>query len=133
MHFCLLDRVVDRSETGIVTVKAVSAAEEYLQDHFAGFPVLPGVFMLEAMVQAARAWLGERDGASARYVLGEVRALKYASFVRPGEVLRCDVTLFKENEASGEATFKGEATVERDTERVTCASGRFTMRGMRVE
>jgi len=36
----------------------LSLAEEYLADHFPEFPVLPGVFMLEAATQAA-SWLRE--------------------------------------------------------------------------
>ena len=52
MHFALIDRVVERDESRLVAVKAVSLSEEYLQDHFPSFPVLPGVFMLEALVQS---------------------------------------------------------------------------------
>ena len=37
-------------------VKNLSLAEEYLSDHFPGFPVMPGVLMLEALTQAG-AWL----------------------------------------------------------------------------
>jgi len=62
MRFTLLDRITDIDPgKSITAVKAVSLSEEYLGDHFPRFPVLPGVFMLEAMTQAA-AWtirLGE--------------------------------------------------------------------------
>ena len=52
MRFALVDRIVslERGES-ISTVKNLSLAEEYLADHFPGFPVLPGVLMLEALVQ----------------------------------------------------------------------------------
>ena len=55
MRFTLLDRVV-AIEPGksITAIKTVSLAEEYLADHFPRFPVLPGVFMLEALTQALR-------------------------------------------------------------------------------
>ena len=54
-----------------MTIKQVTAAEEYLQDHFATFPVLPGVMMLEAMVQAGRRLLESRGlGAERPLVLG---------------------------------------------------------------
>src|SRR5262249_58553760 len=62
MHFDLVDRVLEQSPDRIVTLKHVSAAEEYLQDHFPTFPVLPGVMMLEAMVQAGRRMLEKRAG-----------------------------------------------------------------------
>ena len=39
-----------------MAVKNLSLAEEYLGDHFPGFPVMPGVLMLEALTQAG-AWL----------------------------------------------------------------------------
>jgi 3-hydroxyacyl-[acyl-carrier-protein] dehydratase len=70
MHFRLIDAVVERGEDRIVAIKHVSSAEEYLQDHFPSFPVLPGVLMLEAMVQAGRELL-EARGVPAEGPAGE--------------------------------------------------------------
>ena len=75
MHFDLVDRVLDLAADRIVTLKHVTAGEEYLQDHFPTFPVLPGVMMIEAMTQAARRLLTHRDPSLSRCVLGGVRAL----------------------------------------------------------
>lgn len=89
MKFVLIDRIVElESGRRIVAQKAVSLAEEYLADHFPKFPVLPGVLMVEAMVQAA-AWLvRERlDFAPSIVVLKEARNVTYKSFVTPGRVL----------------------------------------------
>ena len=48
MRFCLVDRVLSVVPgESIETVKQVSLAEEYLQDHFPGFAVFPGVLMVE--------------------------------------------------------------------------------------
>ena len=92
MHFSLVDRVLERGSERIVTLKQVSRAEEYLLDHFATYPVLPGVFMLESMVQAARLLAeGEREATALPMVLCRVRALKYGSFVRPGYTMRVEV------------------------------------------
>ena len=55
MQFTLIDNVLEQSQDRIRAVKQVSAAEEYLADHFPGFPILPGVMMIEVLVQAARA------------------------------------------------------------------------------
>lgn len=85
VRFTLIDAILERSPTRLVAVKQVSLAEEYLWDHFPGFPVLPGVLMLEAMTQAAAALSGRP------LVLHTVRALKYGSFVAPGETLRIEV------------------------------------------
>ena len=107
MKVHLVDRI--RSiEPGkrIVTEKALSLAEEYLADHFPAFPVLPGVLMIEAMVQSA-AWLvrTEQQFANSVVVLQTARNVKYASFVQPGDVLRCELTAVQIGESS--ARFKG--------------------------
>lgn len=78
-------------------MKALSLAEEYLQDHFPRFPVMPGVLMLEAMAQTAR-WLiyASDDFAHPCITLKEARNVKYADFVEPGQVLWIEATVLKE-------------------------------------
>ena len=67
MRFELIDRVLQREPDRLVAVKNVTSAEEYLADHFPDFAVLPGVMMLEALVQAARLLIsGEDPGHPAR-------------------------------------------------------------------
>ncbi len=144
MHFTLIDAVLERSDDRLVAIKQVSLAEEYLQDHFPDFPVLPGVMMLEAMVQAARELVSPK-APGMRLVLGQVRALKYGKFVRPGRAIRIEVTL---NKIPGDGTFdcKGEVFLmaapgtdsaaagagAASTPDPTAASGRFTLRPMRI-
>lgn len=131
MHFRLIDRVVERTESRVVATKLVSNSEEYLQDHFPTFPVLPGVFMLEAMVQTAREF--DLPGID-RLVLGRVRALKYGSFVRPGDVMTTEVKLVSRLE-DGSLDVKGKATVRSasgEGEPATACSGRFTLRPVRL-
>ncbi|MCC6581637.1 MAG: beta-hydroxyacyl-ACP dehydratase [Phycisphaeraceae bacterium] len=96
MRFELVDQVVECGESRLVARRNVTLAEEYLADHFPGFPVLPGVMMLEAMVQAARKLLAHRGvtGAS-RAVVTEVRNVKYGNMVRPGQTLTVEVELGK--------------------------------------
>lgn len=89
MKFVLIDRISElESGKRIVAHKALSLAEEYLQDHFPSFPVLPGVLMLEALVQAS-AWVVREalDFAPSLVVLKEARNVIYKSFVVPGQVL----------------------------------------------
>src|SRR5215471_17906626 len=89
MRFKLLDRIIDlKPGVSITAVKGLSLAEDYLADHFPLFPVMPGVFMLEAMSQAS-AWLirASEDFQHSMVVLREARNVKYADFVSPGKVL----------------------------------------------
>jgi len=130
MKFDLIDMVLEQSPDRIVAIKHVSLAEEYLADHFPSFPVLPGVLMVETMVQAARRMLADRG--DTRLVLGEVKGLKFGSFVRPGETLQVEVTW---NGASGDCHHcRGTGRVLRHGSGgsdETAVSGRFTMRPIR--
>jgi 3-hydroxyacyl-[acyl-carrier-protein] dehydratase len=131
MKFKLLDTILDQSSDRIVAIKHVSLAEEYLADHFPTFPVLPGVMMVETMVQAARQMLADRG--DPRLVLGEVRALKFGSFVRPGEALEVEVTVSKTLQ-DGAFLCRGSGRVRRHpagSRDETAVSGRFTMRPIR--
>lgn len=141
MKFQLVDAVLEIGPDRISAIKNVSAAEEYLGDHFPGFPVLPGVFMIEAMVQAARRLL-EAEGRG-RYVLGSVRAVRYGSLVRPGETLRVDLVLEKRL-PDGAVQFKGTGRVMSSGAPAgsdagippaddTAVAGRFTMRPVRLD
>jgi 3-hydroxyacyl-[acyl-carrier-protein] dehydratase len=132
MKFHLIDAVLEQSPERIVAVKQVSLAEEYLGDHFPGFPVLPGVLMVEAMVQAARMMLRDR-AAGQRLVLGEVKAIKFGNMVRPGERLEVEVTLTSAND-DGSFTCRGTGRVRRveGDSGATAVSGRFTLRPIRT-
>jgi 3-hydroxymyristoyl/3-hydroxydecanoyl-(acyl carrier protein) dehydratase len=95
--------------------------------------VLPGVFMVEALTQAARAVLEKRG--QPRMVLGEVKALRYGSFVRPGESLKVEVTLDKVRD-DGSVVFKAQGTVLRGSDSTapaseTAVSGRLILRALR--
>lgn len=130
MKFDLVDQVLEQSENRIVTVKQVTQAEEYLADHFPTFPILPGVLMLEAMVQAASRLCSKNEQ---RLVLGEVKSVKYGAMVRPGDQLRIEVTMVKTND-DGSISCKGKGTVHRNDvkETQTAVSGRFTIRPVRM-
>lgn len=132
MHFSLIDRILERDQTSLTAIKHVSAAEEYLQDHFPGYPLLPGVLMLEAMVQAARALAGDPFPP---LVLGRVAALKYGAMVRPGDSIL--ITVSSPDPAAAEPEFKGEILVvppgATDQEPRRAASGKLTLRPVRTD
>lgn len=108
--------------------------DAYLADHFSGFPILPGVLMLEAMVEAARRLLAQRDPSLGRHVLGRARAIKYGAMVRPGRSLEVEVALHAEPEP-GVFEFRGVGTVAEpgEPEPRTAVSGRFTLRPIRQD
>ena len=122
MRFDLIDRVLACEGDSITAVKAVTVAEEYLADHFPGFPVLPGVMMLETLVQAGRRLVAAReDDPHAPLVVGEVRNVKYGNMVRPGQTLRVEVKLRKRDGAG--FAFEGVGQVDNQV----AVKGRFTL------
>jgi len=117
MRFTLIDRVTELVPGERITaIKNLSLAEEYLADHFPGFPVMPGVLMLEAMTQAG-AWLvrASEDFAHSTVLLKEARNVKYASFVEPSETLVVSATILDQDERhtkiKAEGTVSGRPTV----------------------
>ncbi len=123
MRFLLIDQIHElvRGEK-IVASKSLSLAEEYLADHFPKFPVLPGVFMVEAMSQSAT-WLmrEEEDFAHSAVMLKSARNIKYSGFVSPGDTLRLQATVVKSE--GNETTFKVSGHVGEKQ----CVSGRIVL------
>jgi len=123
MEFRLIDRIVElQPGQRITAVKNLTLAEQYLHDHFPGFPVMPGVLMLEAMVQAG-AWLLRQSLAEQKSIvrLRSVRAVRYGNFVRPGDQLLVEVELRKLAESRGEFSGKGKVND------AVAVSGRFSL------
>jgi 3-hydroxyacyl-[acyl-carrier-protein] dehydratase len=107
MRFNLLDRIVEvRPGQALRAVKNLTLGEEYLADHFPTFPVMPGVLMLETLVEAG-AWLLRLsdDFRHSMVVLREARNVKYGSFLEPGRQLAVTVELVERG--GGLATLKG--------------------------
>lgn len=97
MRFCLIDRITSLEKgKSLTSIKNLTLAEEYLQDHFPGFPVLPGVLMIEALVQSG-AWLMRHndDFAYSTILLKQARAVKFNNFVAPGNTLNLSVEIHK--------------------------------------
>ena len=53
MRFLLVDRILELEPLQrILASKYVSAGEDYFQDHFPGYPIVPGVLLVEMIAQA---------------------------------------------------------------------------------
>ncbi len=118
MKFVLIDRIVSLEEGKTLTaVKCVSLAEEYLGDHFPTFPVLPGVLLLQGLVESASWLVRMTEGfAHSMILLEEARNVKYKSFLAPGSRIEYTVQarVIEENVSSfsGCGVADGEKIVE---------------------
>jgi 3-hydroxyacyl-[acyl-carrier-protein] dehydratase len=112
MRFHLIDRIVEvHPGRSLRAVKNLTLGEEYLADHFPTFPVMPGVMMLQTLVEAG-AWLLRlsEDFRHSVIVLREVKNIKYGTFMEPGKSMDISVELTERSE--GLATFKGKGEME---------------------
>lgn len=112
--FLMVDRMydMDRDES-CIGIKNVTANEPFFQGHFPGFPVMPGVMIIEGLAQTAGALcvssLGETYRPQLVYFMGIDRA-KFRKPVVPGDQILYHV---KKLRSRGRAwRFYGEAKVD---------------------
>lgn len=128
MRFQLIDRITEVAKgQSLRGVKNLTRAEEYLADHFPTFPVMPGVLMLQTLVEAG-AWLLRlsEDYADSVIVLREVKNIKYGTFMEPGKQMTVHVELI--DRKPGLATFKGRGEVEG----ASCVNARIVLATYRL-
>ncbi len=105
MRWRLVDRInqVERDRFIAGTVSFPPELELF-QDHFPGFPVVPGVVLMESLAQLA----GKLIGYSVRQARGDwpfpilsmMQGVKFRKFVRPGEEVRLEARVVSLREES---------------------------------
>jgi len=110
----LVDEIVSRTEDTIVARKTFRPEEFFLQGHYPGQPIVPGVILCEATVQSGAVLLSSLTAdASGVPVLTRMNEVKFRRVVRPGETIEMTVKL---NERLGDAYFlTGTAKVDGQT------------------
>src|SRR5690348_12495458 len=92
--FLLIDRVVDLTRRQrVVAIKNVTFNEPFFQGHFPGYPIMPGVLIVEAIAQAGGALLlteiPDRD--QKLMLFTGIERAKFRKPVTPGDQLRVEV------------------------------------------
>ncbi|MBY0526305.1 MAG: hydroxymyristoyl-ACP dehydratase [Gemmataceae bacterium] len=123
MRFNLVDRILEVDPRGSIRAyKQLTLGEEYLADHFPTFPVMPGVLMLQTLVETAAWFLRVRDDFKHSVItLREAKNVKYGTFMEPGRRMMLSAELVEE--APDRVTFKGKGEVEG----AQTVSARFTV------
>ena len=94
MRFLLVDRILELTPgTSIVAQRTVPENEEFFQDHFPGFPVMPGVLLTEMMGQAAAKCLDAQRLPRGKPMLAKILSATFRSWVRPGDTTTLYATI----------------------------------------
>ncbi len=102
-YFQLIDRIVELDLAGrtITTEATVPTASTIFEGHFPGYPLMPGVLLIETMAQTS-GWLVVATNNFTRMpFLAAVKEAKLRTFVTPGQVL--SVTAELTHDGSGYA------------------------------
>jgi 3-hydroxyacyl-[acyl-carrier-protein] dehydratase len=111
--FLLIDKVVEfEPQKRLVAIKSVTINEPFFQGHFPGYPIMPGVLVVEAMAQAGgiimTANMPDRD--RKLVVFSGIERAKFRRPVVPGDQLRIEVDVLAFRSRAGR--IEGKAYVD---------------------
>jgi 3-hydroxyacyl-[acyl-carrier-protein] dehydratase len=98
----LVDDIVEWETEHIVCKKTFTSDEFFFQGHYPDFPLVPGVILCEAAMQAGAVLLSKHVTGDGVPVAGRLNDVKFKRMVRPGDTILLDVTL---DERMGDAFF----------------------------
>jgi 3-hydroxyacyl-[acyl-carrier-protein] dehydratase len=116
--FLMIDRIVEiEPRKRIVAIKNVTATEPHFLGHFPGYPIMPGVLIVEAMAQSGGALLlpefPNRD--ELLMLFTGIDNAKFRRPVVPGDQVRIEVTILNWRRLA--VKLRGIATVD---DKVVC-------------
>ena len=89
MRWIWIDRFTEFvSGSHAAAIKNVTLAEDYLEDHFPDYAVMPASLMIEGMAQTAGILVGESRGFKQNVILAKIRGAEFGEYAVPGDQLR---------------------------------------------
>jgi 3-hydroxyacyl-[acyl-carrier-protein] dehydratase len=93
--FLLVDEIVEWTESRIVCTKVFTGREDFFAGHYPGYPLVPGVLLCEAAMQAGAILLSKHfTGLENKVpVAAKMNGVRFKRIVRPCELIRMEVEL----------------------------------------
>ncbi|HEX3991232.1 MAG TPA: 3-hydroxyacyl-ACP dehydratase FabZ [Acetobacteraceae bacterium] len=111
--FLLIDRIVEFERTKrLVAIKNVTINEPFFQGHFPGYPIMPGVLVVEAMAQAGGIIIMYElpDREKKLVVFTGIERAKFRRPITPGDQIRLEVDVLSFRPRAGR--IEGKAYVD---------------------
>lgn len=94
MRFILVDSIVSLvAGERVVALRHIAPDDDYFQDHFPGFPVVPGVLLTEMMAQASGKCLDAQRLPRGKAMLARILSASFRQWVRPGDTVELHGTI----------------------------------------
>ena len=90
----LVDEAEKVGENKAVGKKFITGKEWFLDGHFPGRPIVPGVILCEIMAQASAVIMGEKSAASMPLFVN-IKNARFKGMVLPGDTLDIECTLLR--------------------------------------
>jgi 3-hydroxyacyl-[acyl-carrier-protein] dehydratase len=98
----LLDEVIEWEHERIVCKRTFQPDEWFFQGHYPDFPLVPGVLLCEAAMQAGAVLLSKHAKGEGVPVAGRLNDVKFKRMIRPGDTITIETVL---DERMGDAFF----------------------------
>jgi 3-hydroxyacyl-[acyl-carrier-protein] dehydratase len=111
-YFQLIDRIVDLNlvDRAISSEAVVPTESSIFEGHFPGYPLMPGVLLIEAMAQTSGWLIVAMNGFKRMPFLAAVKDAKLRTFVTPGQKLSIEARM--DHDGSGFAITKAKISCE---------------------
>ena len=109
MRFVLIDTILELEPgKSVKASKRLPANEDLFKDHYPGFPVVPGVLLIEMLSQAAGKCLDSDGTHPGRAMLGKIESAVFREWVKPDEeiLLHADFTTNRPTYATADCVAK---------------------------
>ena len=108
----LIDRILEcQPGQSARAQKCVTVNEPYFQGHFPGYPVMPGVLMLEALVQLST-YVAASAGAPVPNTIRTLDEVRFKRQVIPGDLLVLETAMRPDGRFDVRASVDGELATE---------------------
>src|SRR5512139_3480921 len=92
MRYLLVDRITEwKKDEHMRGVKNVAMTEDFLEFHFPGNPIMPGVLLLEALTQLTGWLVAASSDFASWFLLEKVNQCKFYGFALPGDQVALEV------------------------------------------